>query len=471
MTNSWIEVFEGKAVGLESIPIISSLGFEQEACRMINDGEKLIVGYFAVPTEGKFRFFMLVKDLSNGAVRATSFIDGNNVVSLAKRIPAIGVFEREIAELHGINFKGNDWLKPLRYPFNRYNKENTISDYPFYCSDSEYLHQVHVGPVHAGIIEPGAFRFICEGEKIHHLEISLGYQHRGVEHMICETNNRLRQVCIAETIAGDTTVGHTVAVCKILEGGWSNEIIDAQRRVALHMERVAMHIADTGALAMDTAYQLGQVACEALRTIVINSMQAWCGNRFGRTLIRPFGCNYKLNLETIELIKNNITDVRKRFETASRNLLNSPDFLARIDEICEVDKEMAHLVGAVGISGQGGDILNRLKLRAAQVDQSCEVIAEELKHLSGMWFENTPEPIYNKTLEPKSLYFSTVNSWRGVICHIATTENDGEIETYKIYDPSMRNWMMLALSVRGAEISDFPLSNKSYNLSYCGNDL
>lgn len=469
---SWIDIENGKAVSLDAIPVLSALSFEQEVCRSMEGGEMLIVAYFAIKSGEKFRFFAVVKGrLECQVAKITSFIDGDTVVSLTKRVPSIGVFEREIAELHGVKFVGNSWLKPLRYPFNRADQSQTVDNYPFYDISSEYLHQVHVGPVHAGIIEPGAFRFICEGEKIQHLEIALGYQHRGVESMICATKNRLRQICIAETIAGDTTIGHTLAMCRIAENGWKNDIIESERTIALEMERIAMHIADTGALSMDTGYQLGQVACEALRTIVINSMQGWCGNRFGRTLIRPFGANCKMDLDTIEMIRKNLEQVQKRYKYVVRNLLTSPDFLARVDEVCNVDIEVAKSIGAVGLSGCGGDIQTRLKIRAKQIKNSCEIIFAELKNLSGVWFEKTPEPSYDKLFEAKSLYMSMVEGWRGTIAHVAITDIEGELTNYKIYDPSIRNWMALAMSVRGAEISDFPLSNKSYNLSYCGHDL
>lgn len=470
--SSWLEIENGRAVLIDSVPVLSALGFEQEVCKMMDKGQRIIVNYFAVKQDVGFRYFIIIRDLCDferGWI--TSFIEMAKVVSLTKRVASIGVFEREIAELHGVEFVGNSWLKPLRYPFNRADQTKKIGNYPFYAIESEFLHQVHVGPVHAGVIEPGVFRFYCEGERIQHLEISLGYQHRGVESMICGTDNRLRQVAIAETIAGDTTIGHTLAMCKIVENGWSNPIIESERAIALEMERIAMHIADTGALAMDTGYQLGQVSCEALRTIVINCMQSWCGNRFGRTLVRPFGTNFKLELETIELIKKNLEDVVKRYKVIMKNLLTSPDFLARVDEICFVDPKVAKELGAVGIAGEGGDMQNRIKLRLKQVVESSEAIFTEIKTLSGVWFEKLPEPIYDKTLEPNSLIYSLVKGWRGDIVHVALTDQNGMFSNYKIVDPSVRNWMMLALSVRSAEISDFPLSNKSYNLSYCGHDL
>ena len=142
-----------------------------------------------------------------------------------------------------------------------------------------------MGPIHAGIIEPGHFRFICNGEKVLHLEIQLGYQHRGIEELFVTKNNALQRCILSESIAGDTAVGHALAHSQLIEslGGIEiNETLQIERCVALELERLAVHIGDTAALCGDVAYQLGQVVCEALRTTIINTMQLWCGNRFGK---------------------------------------------------------------------------------------------------------------------------------------------------------------------------------------------
>ena len=173
-----------------------------------------------------------------------------------------------------------------------------MDNYPFYNIDSEELHEVGVGPVHAGVIEPGHFRFICNGEKVLHLEIQLGYQHRGIEKLFIEKNNALQRCILSESIAGDTSVGHALAHSQLIEslaGIEVSETLQIERCIALEMERLAVHIGDTAALCGDVAYQLGQVVCEALRTTIINTTQLWCGNRFGKGLVRPGGSNYPLS--------------------------------------------------------------------------------------------------------------------------------------------------------------------------------
>jgi Ni,Fe-hydrogenase III large subunit len=173
-----------------------------------------------------------------------------------------------------------------------------MDNYPFYRIESEELHEVGVGPIHAGVIEPGHFRFICNGEKVLHLEIHLGYQHRGIERLFVEKKTALQRCILAESIAGDTAVGHALAHVQLIESLAGVEVPEAlqiERCIALELERIAVHIGDTAALCADVAYQIGQVVCEALRTTIINTTQLWCGNRFGKGLIRPGGTHYRLS--------------------------------------------------------------------------------------------------------------------------------------------------------------------------------
>lgn len=476
-------------------------------------GENRCVAYFAVPQingGGLVCYALVARDVTGDVVAASYALDyyqEDFPESLAAEIPALHVYERDIAERYGVHFTGSPWDKPLRYPFDAHHRDDSIDIYPFYSTESRELHEVHVGPVHAGIIEPGSFRFLCDGERIVHLEIALGYQHRGVESLICGTSHRLRQVTLGESIAGDTAIGHGVAMAGILESGAKMyegcEVIRCERAVALEMERLAVHIGDTAALCMDIAYQTGHVACEALRTLVINAMQQWCGNRFGKGLVRPFGANYRLTLERAKHIEASLAEVIERYRAVGRDLLSTPSVLARLEGICPVTRGQALRVGAVGpaarnagvlrdvrrtfnfyplegfepvvvdaeADGTNGDLLARLKMRLREAEVSYAMIVSGCKELAGRWFEAYPAPDYGRPLAKGALVFSLVEGWRGEICHAALTDAAGELLHYRVFDPSLHNWMMLALSVRGAQISDFPVSNKSFNLSYCGHDL
>ncbi|NMB70968.1 MAG: NADH dehydrogenase subunit, partial [Bacteroidales bacterium] len=267
---------------------------------------------------------------------------------------------------------------------------------------------------------------------------------------------------------------------------------------ALEMERIAVHIGDTAALCGDVAYQLGQVVCEALRTTVINTTQLWCGNRFGKSLIRPGGSNFPLTEEVANNILKMLEDTGRRYVEMTDRILTLPSVLARFEDIGTVSREQALKLGLVGMAARSsgllrdirishpfqfyrnfevhpvyhssGDVLARALQRKKEVEESIRII----QSLITRWKESkttVSRPVYHDRLRPSSLAVSLTEGWRGEICHVAMTNAQGEIQQYKIKDASFHNWMALALAVRNQEISDFPLCNKSYNLSYCGHDL
>lgn len=322
---------------------------------------------------------------------------------------------------------------------------------------------LEVGPVHAGIIEPGLFRFTLLGERVEKLEITLGYQHRGVEQLIVDAAGRpFIQMCLAEQIAGDTTIGHAIAMAQILERNDCHPMIAIEREVALEMERVAMNIGDIAALCGDIGYQTGLVACEALRTLTINCMQRLCGSRFGRTLIRPAGSNFRIDLIRLDDILLTLHTVGDRFAMVGGDLMSSPSCLSRFEDICGMDTPVGRY---------SGDVAHRVKMRFEQVAASVARVDVLGHELGAMWFEPHPKPKYNITLDPDSNYTSRVAGWRGEIVHHASTDSEGRIVSYKISDPSVTLWNELASSMKGGAISDFPINNKSFNLSYCGVDL
>lgn len=268
---------------------MSYADFYNDLAAKLADVRYHVAHYFALPSGDRLRFFCLLLDDNTGQVllasHAMGYHDETALPSLTALHPALHPFERDIAERYGVRFDSMPWPKPLRFPFDRFDRSSSMDNYPFYTMKGGSLHEVNVGPIHAGIIEPGAFRFICNGEQVLHLEIALGYQHRGVEHLFEHTDNLLRRMCLAETVAGDSAVAHATAFAEAVEKLTARERsaeLERERTVALELERMAMQIADTGALSMDVGYQLGQVACEALRTLTINTTQAWCGNRFGK---------------------------------------------------------------------------------------------------------------------------------------------------------------------------------------------
>ncbi|MBO5045129.1 MAG: NADH-quinone oxidoreductase subunit C [Alistipes sp.] len=492
------------SVSLKDIPEVEYAALYNDLKERLKQDSYHVAHYFATPDGNRLRFYILLLDDAAHKVMVASFsmeyYEDVALPSLTALHPALHVYEREISELYNVEFDSMPWNKPLRFPFNRRNRNSTMDNYPFYTIEGESLHEVNVGPIHAGIIEPGAFRFVCNGENVLHLEIALGYQHRGVEQAFCSTENRLRQTLLAEGIAGDSAVSHATAYATTIEklcGKRASTALDVERTVALELERMAMHIADTGALSMDVGYQLGQVACEALRTMTINTTQAWCGNRFGKGLIRPCGTNKPLTAEKVEMIRTNVKEIRRRYNEVREDIKSSPTLLSRFEECGIVPKAEMQRIGGVGMAARAsgvkrdirashpyaaysteiahesivkrqGDVMSRLMIRSREVLQSADYIEQLLASYTPA---ELSRPDYEAELAAEALSFSMVEGWRGEICHVAITDNKGVISTYKVKDPSLHNWLALAIAVRGEGISDFPICNKSFNLSYCGHDL
>lgn len=489
------------AVSIHDIPMLDYTKFFSQTVHILRNRNCRCVAYFAQPSAGGYIFYMAISDSSSDILLYGHLLKSSEVSldSLTVQVPALHIYEREIHENYGVAFENHPWLKPVRYPFDRVNKA-WMDSYPFYKIDSTELHEVGVGPIHAGVIEPGHFRFICNGEKVLHLEIQLGYQHRGVEALLRADGSILKKMVIAENIAGDSAVSHGLAFAQNVESMAGVEVhpqLAVERTIAQELERVAVHIGDTAALCGDIAYQLGLVVCEALRTITINTSQYWCGNRFSKGLIRPVGTNYPITARVIEEITKNMTKVRKEYLQLTDTLFSLPSVLARFEGIGEVTAEQAYGIGAVGMAArmaginrdvrisnpyqaykffahepvvkESGDVMARAELRADEVVQSIDRILEMLQGVDVN--AGLPKPYFGLLLKPNTLSLSMVEGWRGEICHVAVTDEGGDIIHYKVKDPSFHNWFALALAVRNQEISDFPICNKSFNLSYCGNDL
>ena len=493
------------AVALADIPQVDYEALYADLAERMNDSRYHVAHYFATEVEAGLRFYLLLLDDSTAEVLITSFqpdyYSEEGLSLLTALHPAFHPFEREMHELYGIHFNHHPWLKPLRFPHDRRDKNSTMDSYPFYSIEGDELHEVNVGPIHAGIIEPGAFRFICNGEQVLHLEIALGYQHRGVESEMVRNQNRLRQTLIAESIAGDSAIAHTTAYAELIEklAEYKPDMDLARERVvAIELERIAMHIADTGALATDIGFQLYQVACEALRTMTINTTQAWCGNRFGKSLIRPLGSNHPLTAEKIELIRRNVKEIRRRYNEVRCDIFEAPTLLARFEQCGLVPTREMQRIGGVGMAARSSnllrdirathpsgyyatklhhtpitkrdcDVMSRLATRLDEVLQSADYIEQILADYHPT--DNIAKPDYTAPLRGEALSFALVEGWRGEICHVALTDSCGNITKYKVKDPSVHNWLALAIAVRSEGISDFPINNKSFNLSYCGHDL
>ena len=401
------------------------------------------------------------------------------------------LFEREVWEQHGLVPRGHPWLKPVRQ-----GHAGSPAMGEFFQVAGGEIHEVAVGPVHAGVIEPGHFRFQCTGEQVLHLEIALGYQHRGVEAALVGGPHRAT-VSQMETVAGDTSVGHATAFALVAEALSGVEApLRAQwlRSVALELERLANHTGDLGALANDVAFLPASAACGKIRGDFLNLTALICGNRFGRHLVRPGGCRHDLEPDRAKELLNRLRIALTEVEQAVGWLWEANSVRARFEGTGPVSGQQAEEIGLVGpvarASGlvrdvrfdhpagwhrfgqipvavwPGGDVFARARVRWLEVQRSARFLEEQLVSPPDGEIEAQPAGATGDTLA-----VALVEGWRGEICHVALTDHRGQFRRYKIVDPSFHNWTGLSLALRGQEISDFPLCNKSFNLSYCGFDL
>jgi Ni,Fe-hydrogenase III large subunit len=487
-----VKTVNGRALPLASVPPSDWQPLRNAILQAIERRRRIVSLFGVAGSEGERPSIVVVlADDSAGRLwvgRAT--LGEERYAALTPECPQAHWFEREIAEQLGVVPVGHPWLKPIRFhpshrpghdAWGRSGEHPVVGVTDFFRVAGDEVHEVAVGPVHAGVIEPGHFRFQCHGEHVFHLEISLGYQHRGVERAI-EGGPHKRTLAQIETVAGDTSVGHALAYAQAIRG------------IALELERLANHTGDLGALAGDVAFLPTMSYCGRIRGDFLNLTAAICGSRFGRGLVKPGGVRYDIDAERARDIRERLSRAASDVKGAVELLWDTATALSRFEGTGDVERADAEALGLVGpaaracgierdvrtdhprgvyryaavpaMTGMRGDVYGRAFVRWLELQKSEEFVLERLDALPD---GAIAEPI--GALAKESLVVSMVEGWRGEICHVALTDAHGKLARYKITDPSFHNWIGLAMALRGEQISDFPLVNKSFNLSYCGHDL
>jgi Ni,Fe-hydrogenase III large subunit len=488
----------GQAIDVAQVPLLDMDALREKIIAMTQAGWRLSAFFGARFPDG-VRLYAILSDDSQGILMPMSANAPGQYRSITPECPQAHMFEREIWEQYQIRPLGHPWLKPVRFPRAKDEKSGTaprigITDY--FVMQGEEVHEVGVGPVHAGVIEPGHFRFECHGENVYHLEISLGYQYRGVEKQLIGGPHK-RTLFHMETVAGDTSIAHSTAYCHILEAlanTQTTERAHAIRAIALELERLANHTGDLGALAGDVAFLSTASACGALRGDYLNLSALICGSRLGRSLNKVAGVRFDIDKERGAEIKKRLHKAFVGTKRTAELLFDTPSVLSRFEHTGTLEPQAAIDIGLVGPAAracglkrdirtthpfgifarypiqmanwQTNDVMARGMMRWLEIQNSVAFIRDMVDNLPAGDICVTAGP-----LAPDKLVVAMTEGWRGEVCHVAITDAHGKFAHYKISDPSFHNWFGLALCLRGQAIFDFPLCNKSFNLSYCGFDL
>jgi Ni,Fe-hydrogenase III large subunit/Ni,Fe-hydrogenase III component G len=460
---------------------------------------------------GPHRFrvhYVFAQPIDNWFVHATcALADGDAIPSLAVFHYPASRFEREMADLVGIAVANHPDPRPLvrhgfwpaaYFPLRKDSVRPALEDdgrgFPFGEVQGEGVFEIPVGPVHAGVIEPGHFRFSVVGETILDMKSRLYFTHKGVEKLF-EGRSPDAGVELAERISGDATVGHALAYCQAVERAAG---VAVPRRAAylrvllLELERLYNHIGDFGAIATDTGFAVAQAHCLRIRERMLTLNKQVTGNRLLRGALRVGGVAVDLPLE--EYIVHEVREAVADFESVVEICLKNSLLLDRLETTGRLTTRTARDHGVVGFvaraSGiardvrrdhpfaayadlnfrvptfESGDVKARAMVRVEEVRESASLVRQVIEQLpDGPTLAEVPSA---PAFEPA---FSLVEGWRGAIAHWVMVDERGLLHRVKVVDPSFLNWPSLSYALLGNIVPDFPLCNKSFNQSYSGNDL
>ena len=452
--------------------------------------------------------------VQSGLVVATLPLAGESFPDVSDIFPSANRMQRAVCDLFGVRAEGavdqRKWLRhaawradefPLRKDFNHELRDTNHDprpgdDYPFVQVEGEGVHEIPVGPVHAGTIEPGHFRFSIVGEGVLRLEERLGYKHKGIE-------KRFEQMTLAEgaklagRVSGDSTVAYAWAYAMAVEavtGITPPPRALWLRALALERERVGQHLWDLGFLGNDAGFGFGLAQFSRLREDWLRASNAWFGHRYSMDAIVPGGVARDIGSEGIAGIRSEIGAVGTAVSTLREIYVNHAGLQDRFVDCGRIRQDQAARLGLSGLAGRasgiasdlrvqippapydrlgvsmvvrtGGDVAARATVRVDEIVESLRLIGAILDGLPGGDIA-TPVPA-----APEHAFgIGWVEGWRGEVLIALETGANNRIRRCHPHDPSWQNWPLLERAVLGNIVPDFPLINKSFNLSYSGHDL
>jgi Ni,Fe-hydrogenase III large subunit len=425
--------------------------------------------------------------------------------------PSASRMQRAVADLSGLRTTGPDkrpWLRHAAWPegFHPLVHVNTppapsvpmIDGYAFVAVEGDGVHEIPVGPVHAGIIEPGHFRFSVVGEKVLRLEERLGYVHKGIERRFAELP-LLGGHRLAARVSGDSAVAFSWAYCQALEGMAAVHLPPRAARlraVALESERLANHLGDLGALGNDAGFAFGLAQFSRLKEQLLRATEQAFGQRYLMDFVVPGGTRADLSsagarglIDTVESIVNEVATLRTIYDEHA-------GLRDRLVGAGVVTPALAAKLGLTGLAGRAsgqafdlrcdlpcdpygafapqkivrteGDVAARVAVRFDEVTESTRLMQRILRELpAGLYQASVPVP----TPDEGAFGVGMIEGWRGPIFLALEAGDGGMIRRCHPHDPSWQNWPVIEHAVIDNIVPDFPLINKSFNLSYSGHDL
>lgn len=486
--------------------IVAAKDLPARAAELLASGHRvaLVAGHDDRPSGGGLRAVYVFT--APGSVQELQVLldpELPRVPSLAAQSFPAGRFERELRDLFGIEPVDHPLparlVRHFHWPKGWYPMLSDAGEppafgevdgpYPFRTVDGDGVYEIPVGPVHAGMIGPGHFRFSVVGETILNLKARLWFVHRGVEKLF-QGRSPAAGVELAERISGDTTVGHTLPYCLAVEDALDApvpEAIATARAVLLELERLHNHVADIGALCNDVAHGVLNAHALRLRERLLRINDRVTGSRLLRGAIRPGGVALRALPEPAELaevaadaaeivaLALGHSVVRDRFAgTAVLTAAQARDIgvlgcVARASGLA-VDARHDHPTltarfPRIQLTNTGGDVLARFTARAEEIAESVGLIVALAGGLAtGPHQVDLPHAAAGAGV-------GIVEGWRGTIVHRVELGADGRLTRVKVVDPSFLNWPALPVALAETIVPDFPVVNKSFNLSYAGNDL